>query len=132
MCCLSRVYIRTQTQHATIKRSFYVDVLSRRGKQHLAVRRTISKQLNAIVDCRYFKEIRIQWVYIGSIQCLCECQTVYKCTIRFASPHLFMHRSRSDVNLALQISISRKCRLILLKFEECFLGILSRPAWLNG
>ncbi len=47
------------------------------------------------------KGIRIQYVYVGSIRCLGECQIVYKCTIHSASSRFHMRHSHSDVNPAL-------------------------------
>ncbi len=40
--------MRTRTRHSKMMRTFDVDVLPRRGKQHLAVRRTFGEQPNAI------------------------------------------------------------------------------------
>ncbi len=92
---------RMWTLHAKMKRMFHVHVLLRRGKQHSAVRQMFSGQPNTIHQLsRYFEGNSHSVRLCGSIRCLSECQTVFKCSICSASPCFYLHRLHlhSDVN----------------------------------
>ncbi len=84
---------KTQMRRAKTKPSFNVDVLLRRGKQHLAVWQTFSEQPCYPSTVGISKGICIQYVYIWLIRCLSESRTVYECTIHSAQGLMVNTRS---------------------------------------
>ncbi len=79
---LSRVYIgtRTETRHSKTMWTFDVDVLSRRGKQHSAVRGTLGEQPNTIhrLSVQYIKGNSCTIRLCRVVRCLGKCRIIYK------------------------------------------------------
>ncbi len=78
------------------------------------------------------KVILIQYVYVGSIRCLCECRTVYKCTIRSALPRfrmrhsLFAFRCKPDLMVEAAWDVYPTCHTVVKMCHlDCLFGHLT-------
>ncbi len=91
---------RTRMWHAKTKPLFNVDVLPRRPQTAFGCATTIQQTDECYPSTvGTSNRIHIQYVYVGSICCLGVCWTVYKCTIRSASPLVHMRHSHSHWNV---------------------------------